>query len=87
MGDAAHGGGRPDGKSTAAGDFAVRDADPPKRRASDLAARGEFQCAGVDDGSGVRRFFGEQGGSVVAHLRDDDFGGDPSEPRVRQNVL
>ncbi len=56
VGDAADGRGRPDRKTAAPGDFAIRDADPPQRGAGDLAARGELQRAGVDDGLSVRRF-------------------------------
>ena len=86
MGDAAYGGGRPDRETTTPGDFAGRDTDAPERGAGDLAARGELQRAGVDDGRGIRRFFREQDGAVVTDLRDGDFGVDGAEPRVRQNV-
>ena len=86
MGDAANGGGRPDRKTTAPGDCAVRDAGSPERDASDLAARGELQRAGVDYGLGVRRFFGEQGGAVVTYLRDHDFSRKGRKAGIRQNV-
>ena len=86
VGDAADGGSRPHGKTAAPGDFAARDADPRERRAGDLAARGELQGARVDDGRGIRRFFGEQFRTVVSYLRDGNFDGESCNAGVFQNV-